>query len=301
MASADPSPNPIGLSSGKLIKKESLERMTTPAKLTSGKPNNYAYGLAIWEEDGMRIVEHDGGIPGFFSDLLSIPDRRLVVVVLSNKPPEELPPAVLSYRVAMKALGKAVEERKAVELDPATLDEYVGVYRFNETLARSIFREGNKLVAQRTGGEKREILAMSRDEFFYPGLDSRIRFRRDAQGKITGMDFFQLFGPAVSAVKTDEPLPAERQAIQVDPSLYDNYVGVYELAPGFHLTVTREGDRLMTQATGQQRFEIFPESETRFFLKVIDAQLEFQRGPDGKATGVTLYQGGQVVPGKRIR
>ncbi len=288
------------LSSGKLIKRESLERMTTPAKLTTGKPNNYAYGLAIWEEEGTRIVEHSGGIPGFFSDLLSIPDRRLVVVVLSNKPPEELAPAVLAFRVAMKALGKPVEERKAMDLDPATLDEYVGVYRFDETLARTIFREGNKLVAQRTGGEKLEVLATSRDELFYPGLDSRIRFRRDAQGKITGMDFFQLFGPAFPGVKTDEPLPAERQAVQVDPSLYDNYAGVYELAPGFVLTVTREGDRLMTQATGQPEFEIFPESETRFFLKVFDAQLEFQRGPDGKATGVTLYQGGQVMPAKRV-
>ncbi|HWM95162.1 MAG TPA: serine hydrolase [Thermoanaerobaculia bacterium] len=289
------------LSSGKLIRKESLERMTTPAKLTTGKPNNYAYGLAIWEEDGARIVEHDGGIPGFFSDLLSIPDGRLVVVVLSNKPPPTVPPAVLSFRVAMKALGKPVEERKAMELDPATLDEYVGVYRFDETLARMIYREGNRLVAQRTGGDRQEILAMSRDEFFYPGLDSRIRFRRDAQGKITGMDFFQLFGPAVPAVKTDEPLPAERQVIQVDPSLYDGYAGVYELAPGFLLTITREGDHLMTQATGQPKFEIFPESETRFFLKVVDAQLEFQRGPDGKATGVTLYQGGRVVPGKRVQ
>jgi hypothetical protein len=56
----------------------------------------------------------------------------------------------------------------------------------------------------------------------------------------------------------------------------------------------------MTQATGQPEFEIFPESETRFFLKVFDAQLEFQRGPDGKATGVTLYQGGQVMPAKRV-
>ncbi|MGZ5488941.1 MAG: serine hydrolase, partial [Candidatus Aminicenantales bacterium] len=289
------------LSSGKLIKRESLERMTTPAKLTTGKPNNYAYGLTIWEEEGTRIVEHSGGIPGFFSDLLSIPDRRLVVVVLSNKPPQELAPAVLSFRVAMKALGKPVEERKAMDLDPATLDEYVGVYRFDETLARTIFREGNKLVAQRTGGEKLEILATSRDDFFYPGVDSRIRFRRDAQGKISGMDFFQLFGPAEPGVKTDEPLPAERQAIQVDPSLYDSYAGVYEMMPGFLLTVTREGDRLMTQATGQQKFEIFPESETRFFLKVFDAQLEFQRGPDGKATGVTLYQGGKVMPAKRVK
>ena len=111
----------------------------------------------------------------------------------------------------------------------------------------------------------------------------------------------QRFGPDEIGAKTDEPLPAERQAAQVDPGLYDGYVGVYELMPGFRLTVTREGDRLMTQATGQEKLEVFPESESKFFLKVVDAQIEFQRGADGKATGLTLYQGGQVMPAKRVQ
>jgi hypothetical protein len=115
------------------------------------------------------------------------------------------------------------------------------------------------------------------------------------------MDFLQRFGPDGLGMKTDEPLPAERQAVQVDPALYDGYAGVYELAPGFQLTLTREGEHLMAQATGQPKLEIFPESETRFFLKAVDAQLEIQRGPDGKATGVTLFQGGREMPGKRVR
>jgi CubicO group peptidase (beta-lactamase class C family) len=289
------------LSSGKLLGKASLERMTTPAKLTSGKSTNYAYGLAIASEDGLQILEHGGGIFGFSTDLLHVPGQRLLVIVLSNNPAQEPSPDALAFRVAMKALGKPVEERKAVDLDPATLDGYVGVYRFDKELARVIFREGDKLLAQRTGGERHEIRAASRDDFFYPEVGARIHFQRDAQGKITGMDFFQRFGPAEVGVKTDEPLPAERQAVKVDPNLYDGYAGEYELAPGFVLTVTREGDRLMAQATGQPKIEIFPESESKFFLKVVDAQLEFQRGPDGKATGVTLYQGGRVVPGKRVK
>jgi hypothetical protein len=164
-----------------------------------------------------------------------------------------------------------------------------------------IRREGNKLVAQRSGGEKHEIVATSRDDFFYPLEDVRIHFHRDAQGKIAGMELRQRFAPAELGAKADEPLPAERQAVQVDPGLYDGYAGAYELAPGFLLTVTREGDHLMTQATGQPKVEVFPESESKFFLKEVDAQLEFQRGPDGKATGVTLYQGGRVMPAKKVR
>jgi serine-type D-Ala-D-Ala carboxypeptidase/endopeptidase len=89
--------------------------------------------------------------------------------------------------------------------------------------------------------------------------------------------------------------------VMVDPGLYDGYTGVYELGPGFQLTLTREGDQLMGQATGQPQLELFPESENRFFLKVVDAQIEIQRGPDGKATGLTLFQGGREMPAKRVK
>lgn len=289
------------LSNGTLLKKESLERMFTPAKLKSGLSTKYALGWGVWDADGTRVIEHGGDIFGFSTDLLRIPDQRLLVVVLSNNPAQEPRPDHLVYRVALRALGKPFEDRKGMTLDPAALDEYVGVYRFDEKLTRSITREGDKLFSQRSGGSKQEIVPTSRDYFFYPNSDSRLHFRRDAQGRITGLDFLQRFGPDGVAVKTDETLPAERQEAKVDPALYDAYAGVYELTPVFRLTVTREGDHLMTQATGQPKLEIFPESETKFFLKVVDAQIEFQRGPDGKVTGLTLYQGGREMPAKKVQ
>ena len=92
--------------------------------------------------------------------------------------------------------------------------------------------------------------------------------------------------------------PGARVA-KLDPALYDAYAGDYELAPGFVLTVTREGDRLMTQATGQAKVEIFPSSETDFFLEVVDAQITFVRGPDGKVDQLVLHQGGRDMPAKR--
>jgi hypothetical protein len=104
-----------------------------------------------------------------------------------------------------------------------------------------------------------------------------------------------------SAIKTDQPAPKEREVAKVDPAIYDAYVGEYELVPGFVLTVTRDGDKLLTQATGQQRLEIFPESETEFFLKVVDAQLTFVKDADGKVNQVILHQGGRNMPAKRIK
>ena len=94
----------------------------------------------------------------------------------------------------------------------------------------------------------------------------------------------------------------ERQEVAVDPALYDDYVGRYELVvqPGLVFTITREGDRLMGQATGQPLVELFPESEIRFFLKVVDAQVEFVREASGAVTRMMLYQGGQELEANRL-
>ncbi|MEJ2548041.1 MAG: DUF3471 domain-containing protein, partial [Gemmatimonadota bacterium] len=70
--------------------------------------------------------------------------------------------------------------------------------------------------------------------------------------------------------------------------------------PGFEITVTREGTRMFAQATGQGRFEIFAQSETRFFLREIAAQLEFEVGRVGPAEAFTLFQGGQERRAVRV-
>jgi serine-type D-Ala-D-Ala carboxypeptidase/endopeptidase len=97
-----------------------------------------------------------------------------------------------------------------------------------------------------------------------------------------------------------EPEPVKRQEVDVDRETLEKYVGKYELAPTFAITVTLEDGQLMAQATGQDKFPIFAESQTEFFYKVVDAQLAFEVGADGQATQLTLHQNGADVPGKRV-
>jgi CubicO group peptidase (beta-lactamase class C family) len=87
-------------------------------------------------------------------------------------------------------------------------------------------------------------------------------------------------------------IPRERIAIKVDPKIFDAYVGEYELAPNRIFTISKEGDRLMAALTGQARNELFPESETKFFLKVVDAQITFVKDDKGTVTHLILHQGG---------
>lgn len=96
------------------------------------------------------------------------------------------------------------------------------------------------------------------------------------------------------------PAPVTRKEIAVAPGTLDRHVGRYELKPDFVLTITREGDQLFLQATGQPKFALFAETERDFFLKVVDAQVTFEAGADGRTVRLILHQGGAHVPAKRI-
>ncbi|BCH24945.1 penicillin-binding protein [Mesorhizobium sp. L-8-3] len=91
-----------------------------------------------------------------------------------------------------------------------------------------------------------------------------------------------------------------RKVAKVDPKLFDFYVGRYQLAPDFILTVTRRDNRLFAQATGQVEAEIFPQGEKEFFYKVVDAQISFETEAGGRAFGLVLHQNGQHLSASRL-
>ena len=94
--------------------------------------------------------------------------------------------------------------------------------------------------------------------------------------------------------------PSPHTEVAIDPGLYARYVGRYQLAPNAILAVTRNENHLFAQLAGQPAFEIFPESEKDFFLKVVDAQLTFETDAQGQATAVVLHQNGRNVRGARV-
>jgi hypothetical protein len=98
------------------------------------------------------------------------------------------------------------------------------------------------------------------------------------------------------------PGPAkQRVAIKLAPGAFDACVGTYELTPDVTLTMSRKGERLFTRMTGQSPLEIFPESETEFFLKAVDAQLTFQKNANGEVTAVVLHQAGIDQTAKKVK
>lgn len=284
----------------KLVRQASLAKAWTPYATKDGKPTRYGYGWAISELRGRRAIEHGGGIFGFSTYATRLPDEKVYVAVLANSDSPKTDPGLVAKKLAAIAVGDPFPEPVAVKVSPEVLRRHVGVYRIEGDATRTITLEGDKLYSQRSGGARLEIQPASETAFFYPGSLSRLEFVADAAGRTTEMLFYADDAREPQRCERIADAAAERSVAKVDPALYDGYVGEYELQPGFVLSVTREGDRLMTQATGQAKVEVFPSSETEFFLKVVDAQLTFVRGADGRVDSLVLHQGGRDMPARRL-
>lgn len=110
----------------------------------------------------------------------------------------------------------------------------------------------------------------------------------------TAADEITELGAKITRIAFGEKIdpPTAPSTVKVAPAVLAKYEGVYAITPKFALTVTLEGNKLMVQATGQQKLRVFPESETKFFYKVVDAQLTFVTDKKGKAEQLILHQNG---------
>lgn len=287
----------LAVNSNKLLKKESLQLAHTPVKLNNGKVEEYGYGWGIGDINGSPTTEHSGGIFGYATNAIYLPKEDVFVAVFSNCDCGD--PADVSTRMAAKVIGKPYPDPVAkIKLDPAYAKSLTGVYAFEDSTTRYISLDGEQLYSQRTGGNKFKIFPADKTNFTFETGLTFLEFVTGKDGAVSGVNLKNR-SAVTKGVKTNKPLPT-RTEVQVAVNVLQTYVGTYELQPGFNLEITLEGGHLMSQATGQSRVELFAESNTKFFLKVVDAQVEFTPDADGKFD-LILHQGGRHMPGKRIK
>ncbi len=159
----------------------------------------------------------------------------------------------------------------------------------------TITKEGNKLFGQLTGQPRFEIFLHSANEFFWKVVDAQISFVKNEKGEVIH-GFHRQDGQSLTVPRLKEEAP-----VKIDPAIYDAYAGEFELAPNAIITVTKEGEQLFVQLTGQPKFEIFPRSETEFFLTVVRADIKFLKESDGKVASLVLKQGGMEQAAKKIK
>ena len=209
-------------------------------------------------------------------------------------------PTSIATRLAAIVHGEKAElpsERKEITVSPNMLAEYVGTYELAPKVNVMVTLENGRLMTQLSGQGRLPLFAESETKFFLKVVDAEVEFFRDDKGKVAYLVLHQ-GGRDTKAPRTSDTV-AERREIAVSPEILALYTGTSQLRPGFDLVITLEGGQLMSQATGQEKLPLFAESERKFFLKAVDAQVEFFRDDKGAVTHLVLHQGPAEIKAPR--
>jgi CubicO group peptidase (beta-lactamase class C family) len=250
-------------------------------------------GLA-WMTSRTGIMWHNGETGGYRSFIGFTADRRHGVVILSNTAMDldDLGFGTLNPRVPLSPAYTAIV------LPRASLDEYVGTYRLPNKSLLKVFRVNDGLFAQ-TGQGTVPIYPSAPNEFFARAVRASASFTRDANGAVNGLVLHQNGEHAAPKLNASE-LPPEPQEIAFDAATSSDYVGKYQFDFGAVLDVTLKSDHLEAALTGQAGLAIFARAKDRFFYKVVDAQLDFERDGGDKVIAAVLHQNGRDMRATRI-
>jgi CubicO group peptidase (beta-lactamase class C family) len=175
-----------GLFGGKVLKPESLAKMTTPFK------QDYAFGLGIMANNGHKMIWHNGGIEGFNTSLAYYPDDKLVVAVLANlNGPFADQIAGDLGRVAHGEKVTLASERKEITLPAKVLGQYVGTYELTPAFNIVITLEGDQLMEQAANQNKLPIFPESETLFFLRVVDAEVEFAKNDKGEVTHLVLHQ--------------------------------------------------------------------------------------------------------------
>ena len=163
--------------SDRLLQPGGYNTMSTPGQLTNGNRTVYGFGLGIGSLEGHRVVQHSGGINGFASALVTLPDDTLIIAVLTNS--EDANATRVAQRIARAALGLPEPVVRDLPLTAAERAAYEGTYQLRDLQLR-VFARGDSLLAQGAGQASFGLLAQGEHTFvatFDP--ETRVVFEMD--------------------------------------------------------------------------------------------------------------------------
>ena len=305
--------------------------LSTKSKDLMFKPNlnNYGYGFVIMKATlapptklGVPVIQHSGGINGFSTVIVRMTNEKRLIVLLDNAEdgqylnkmnlgimsilydqPVDLPKRsiaqTITNTITEKNVASAIAQYRELKAGKTASE-----YDFGETELNQL---GYQLLQTRKVSEAIEIFKLNVEMYpqsanAYDSLGEAYMTRGDKELSIAAYKkSLELDPKNTNATTKIASLTGEQKEVKVDPKIYDSYAGEYQLAPTFTITITNENGKLMAQATGQSKFELFPSSETEFYIKVVSAQLTFVKDPAGTVTELILSQNGRKTTGKKIR
>jgi len=245
------------------LKKETQDQSWTPFVSNSGRPLVHGLGWFVQNYHGLKCIWHFGNDPDEFSGTyIKVPEKGLSLILLANSDALSAP----FYRTGILTSSVFVAS-------------FLRIF-VSEDQAGHILHDPNWIAKPDVFDN--ELLRMKK-------LVSGYSYEGEQAGYAAMMKWL------------DHRRKHAFTPIKVDAQTFDAYLGQFEIADGLLFTVSKEDRRLFLQQQGETRVELFAESSVRFFSKIVDAELMFVRGNDGKVTQMEIYQGGQTLVAKRVK
>lgn len=271
----------------RVVSKRSLREAQTSYRLADGRLTGYGYGWQMGTVQDCPSVKHSGAINGFQTFTLYLPAQHIFVAILSNNESAgdlDIPAA----KMAAIALNKPYQF-KAVSQAEEQLSRYTGRYKTNNG-ERVIALQDGQLYWYAPGALKSRLVSTGTDSLMPDHSLSTLQFTA------TGFVLHSTGLPDTGTLTGKAPAPLKKVA--VPPAVMQAYCGRYSFAPTVVFEVIMDNGRLYGQV-GQDRKELLPASQNRFYAKDLDAVLVFNKNEEGKVVSVSKEQNG-VMEGKRL-
>lgn len=200
------------LANATLVSRKLLEDAWTPYVLPDGNSTYYGYGWVASTYADHRLIAHGGGIHGFNTFALRLPDDGIFVAVLANNGMGDPDSTTLALKIAATLIGHPYEDPTPITLDSQALDIYPGVYGHVDDDQHLVTREDDTILIQHPGGGPQALKPISASEFYITDYPlARVTFILDA-GTVTALELHDPIGPVRSFQRTEKPLPPVKPA-----------------------------------------------------------------------------------------
>ncbi|MCF4008350.1 serine hydrolase domain-containing protein [Rheinheimera sp. UJ63] len=276
------------LHGGKLLTAASYQQMITPTGAAAENDGNYGFGIFRGTLRGMEELQHGGGINGFVSMLIYVPQAKITVVMLRNSDGPGPDLSYLGRKIAAYASGNPYPEYPSVSLSEAQLREVSGVYSKAED-SRTLEIQNGKLFSTRAGSRPFELIAQGNDSFGFTDSVTRLVIQRNKEGNPIGLNmFYDGDGAEEFWQRTGDV--ATRADISLTPQQQQALIGNYASEQLQLKIFSDDANGLVVQVAGQPALALKAASARSLYLTVVDATLEFEPAT-GQAKQLTLTQG----------
>ena len=287
--------------------------------------SQYAYGWFIdtvsLAEQQFVVYNHGGGINGFNTINYIVPEKGQVVILFSNAggaPLNNMTNAIINilndqeYKFPAKPLVDQLNQTIEKEGVAEAINQFNKLksdkesYSYNErelNLLGYSYLRANK-IEEAIAIFKLNIQEYPKSWNVYDSYAEALMVNGENEGAIENYKKSLELNPNnKQGIEQLKKLGVDYKVaeIVVENSTLIKYVGEYQLFPEFIITIRVDGNRIFAQATGQSEIELFPLSETKFYDKVVNAQMEFFADGKGEIEKMILYQNNREMPGKKIK